>query len=144
MGITDKKKTGKNGKVKKGKRKKGTAPVPVSSILAPEITTQARRELEEAYVAVAEYSEEVFEHMRSTEENVMPNAYYMDDQADITWPMRPVVMEWLVVIHDYFMLLPETLFLAVNYFDRFLSCSVVSLGKLQLVGATALFIAAKY
>jgi hypothetical protein len=36
-------------------------------------------------------------------------------------------MEWLVEIHDHFELLPETLFLAVNYFDRFLSCSVVSL-----------------
>lgn len=47
-------------------------------------------------------------------------------------------------MHTRFGLLPETLFLAVNYIDRFLSCKVVSLGKLQLVGATALFVAAKY
>ena len=31
-----------------------------------------------------------------------------------------------------------------NYIDRFLSCKIISVGKLQLVGATALFIAAKY
>ncbi|KAL4794629.1 cyclin-like protein [Aspergillus venezuelensis] len=31
-----------------------------------------------------------------------------------------------------------------NYIDRFLSCKIVSLGKLQLVGATAILIAAKY
>ena len=48
------------------------------------------------------------------------------------------------ILHHRFNLLPETLFLCVNYIDRFLSCKVVSLGKLQLVGATAIFIAAKY
>jgi len=40
--------------------------------------------------------------------------------------------------------LPETLFLTVNYIDRFLSSKVVSIGKLQLVGATALLVASKY
>jgi hypothetical protein len=53
-------------------------------------------------------------------------------------------MDWLIQVHARFQLLPETLFLAVNYVDRFLSCKVVSLGKLQLVGATAIFVAAKY
>lgn len=47
-------------------------------------------------------------------------------------------------VHHRFGLLPETLFLCVNYIDRFLSCKIVSLGKLQLVGATAIFVAAKY
>ena len=58
--------------------------------------------------------------------------------------MRSVLMDWLVQVHARFQLLPETLFLCVNYIDRFLSCKVVSLGKLQLVGATAIFVAAKY
>lgn len=53
-------------------------------------------------------------------------------------------MDWLVQVHHRFSLLPETLFLCVNYIDRFLSCKVVSLAKLQLVGATAIFVAAKY
>jgi len=53
-------------------------------------------------------------------------------------------MDWIVQVHHRFSLLPETLFLCVNYIDRFLSCKVVSLGKLQLVGATAIFVAAKY
>ncbi|KAJ0324152.1 hypothetical protein Brms1b_001399 [Colletotrichum noveboracense] len=38
----------------------------------------------------------------------------------------------------------STLFLTVNYIDRFLSYKVVSIGKLQLVGATALLVASKY
>jgi hypothetical protein len=68
----------------------------------------------------------------------------MDDQTEIQWSMRSVLIDWLVQVHHRFCLLPETLFLAVNCIDRFLSVKVVSLGKLQLVGATALFVAAKY
>lgn len=75
---------------------------------------------------------------------MLPNAHYMDNQAEIQWSMRSVLMDWLVQVHHRFALLPETLFLCVNYIDRFLSCKIVSLGKLQLVGATALLVAAKY
>ena len=41
-------------------------------------------------------------------------------------------------------MLPETLYLAVNIIDRFLSMRIVSLPKLQLVGLSGLFIAAKF
>jgi G2/mitotic-specific cyclin 3/4 len=75
---------------------------------------------------------------------MLPNAHYMDNQAEIQWSMRSVLMDWLIQVHHRFSLLPETLFLCVNYIDRFLSCKIVSLGKLQLVGATAIFVAAKY
>lgn len=93
---------------------------------------------------VAEYGEEIFEYMREQEVKMLPNAHYMDNQHEIQWSMRSVLMDWLVQVHHRFNLLPETLFLTVNYIDRFLSCKVVSLGKLQLVGATAIFIASKY
>lgn len=73
-----------------------------------------------------------------------PNPHYMEDQSEIQWSMRAVLMDWLVQVHRRFGLLPETLFLCVNYIDRFLSNKIVSLGKLQLVGATAIFVAAKY
>lgn len=58
--------------------------------------------------------------------------------------MRSILMEWVVQVHARFNLLPETLFLAVNCIDRFLSVKPVSIAKLQLVGATALLVAAKY
>ena len=58
--------------------------------------------------------------------------------------MRSILMDWIVQVHQRFGLLPETLFLTANYVDRFLSAKVVSLNKLQLVGATALFVASKY
>ncbi|KPI38399.1 G2/mitotic-specific cyclin-4 [Cyphellophora attinorum] len=93
---------------------------------------------------VAEYGDEIFEYMREMEVKMLPNAHYMDNQHEIQWSMRSVLMDWLIQVHHRFNLLPETLFLTVNYIDRFLSCKIVSLGKLQLVGATAIFIASKY
>ncbi|KAF2216369.1 hypothetical protein CERZMDRAFT_109282 [Cercospora zeae-maydis SCOH1-5] len=93
---------------------------------------------------VAEYGDEIFEYMREMETRMSPNPFYMELQAEIQWSMRAVLVDWVVQVHQRFNLLPETLFLTINYIDRFLSCKVVSLGKLQLVGATAIFVAAKY
>ncbi|KAI5368006.1 Putative cyclin domain-containing protein [Septoria linicola] len=93
---------------------------------------------------VAEYGDEIFDYMREMEARMSPNPFYMELQAEIQWSMRAVLMDWVVQVHQRFNLLPETLFLTINYIDRFLSCKVVSLGKLQLVGATAIFVAAKY
>lgn len=68
----------------------------------------------------------------------------MTKQTELHWKMRSILMDWLVEVHQKFRLLPETLFIAVNLIDRFLSLRVVSMVKLQLVGLTGLFIAAKY
>jgi G2/mitotic-specific cyclin 3/4 len=75
---------------------------------------------------------------------MIPDMNYMDHQGELQWSMRSILLEWIVQVHGKFSLVPETLFLCVNYIDRFLSCKIISIGKLQLVGATALFIAAKY
>ena len=74
----------------------------------------------------------------------MADPDYMTRQAELTWSMRTILMEWLIEVHSKFRLLPETLLIAVNLVDRFLTLRVVSLAKLQLVGLTAMFIAAKY
>ncbi|KAL7625283.1 B-type cyclin [Parahypoxylon ruwenzoriense] len=93
---------------------------------------------------VIEYGEEIFHYMKEVEITLLPNPHYMDTQTEIRWSMRAVLMDWVIQVHTRFGLLPETLFSAVNFIDRFLSVKIVSLGKLQLVGATALFLAAKY
>ena len=76
--------------------------------------------------------------------STMANPTYMDDQEELQWRMRTILMDWLIEVHSKFRLLPETLFIAVNLIDRFLSQRVISLVKFQLVGLTALFVAAKY
>lgn len=67
----------------------------------------------------------------------------MENQKELAWKMRGILMDWLIQVHSRFKLLPETLFSCVNLIDRFLSARVVSLAKLQLVGVTCMFIAAK-
>jgi G2/mitotic-specific cyclin 3/4 len=73
-----------------------------------------------------------------------PNPNYMSSQRELTWHMRRILIDWLVQVHSRFHLLPETLFLTVNIIDRFLTLRNVPVSKLQLVGATAIFIASKY
>lgn len=93
---------------------------------------------------VSEYVGEIFEYLRELEIATMANPDYMDNQGELEWKMRGILVDWLLEVHTRFRLLPETLFLAVNIIDRFLSCKVVQLDRLQLVGVTAMFIASKY
>ena len=92
----------------------------------------------------AEYANDIFDYMRDLEVNSMPNPDYMSHQDDLEWKTRGILIDWLIEVHTRFHLLPETLFLAINIIDRFLSEKVVQLDRLQLVGITAMFIAAKY
>ncbi|KAF9157135.1 G2/mitotic-specific cyclin [Actinomortierella ambigua] len=93
---------------------------------------------------VAEYSRDIFEYFLRLQIETMPEPTYMDSQPELAWKMRGVLLDWLAEVHHKFRMLPETLFLAVNIMDRFMSLREVSLVKYQLVGITALFIAAKY
>ncbi|KAJ9473920.1 G2/mitotic-specific cyclin-2 [Pseudozyma hubeiensis] len=93
---------------------------------------------------VAEYVNDIFEYMKELEIINMPNGDYMANQKEINWDVRAILVDWLVDVHAKFRLLPETLYLAVNIIDRFLSRRTISLSKLQLVGVTAMFIASKY
>lgn len=92
---------------------------------------------------VSEYVNEIFTYLKEVEKATMPNPNYMEMQKDLAWKMRGILTDWLIQVHSRFRLLPETLFLCVNIIDRFLSARVVSLVKLQLVGITCMFIAAK-
>ncbi|KAJ5149726.1 hypothetical protein N7448_001304, partial [Penicillium atrosanguineum] len=92
----------------------------------------------------AEYVVEIFDYLKDLEMVTMPNPQYIDHQHDLEWKMRGILVDWLIEVHTRFRLLPETLFLAVNIIDRFLSAEIVALDRLQLVGVTAMFIASKY
>ena len=65
-------------------------------------------------------------------------------QRDINATMRGILIDWLVEVAEEYRLEAETLFLAVNYIDRFLSYVPVNRSKLQLVGVTCMLIASKY
>lgn len=68
----------------------------------------------------------------------------MEGQTEINWQMRQTLVDWLLQVHLRYHMLPETLWIAINIVDRFLTKRIVSVLKLQLVGVTAMFVAAKY
>ncbi|BCS27175.1 B-type cyclin nimE [Aspergillus puulaauensis] len=113
--------------------------------LAPEdfVADLDTEDLDDPLMA-AEYVVEIFDYLRDLEMETLPNPQYIVHQPDLEWKMRGILVDWLIEVHTRFRLLPETLFLAVNLIDRFLSAEVVALDRLQLVGVAAMFIASKY
>ncbi|XP_037071503.1 cyclin-A2-like [Pollicipes pollicipes] len=91
-----------------------------------------------------EYAADLYRIMRHVELDHRPRADFMARQPDISVAMRSILVDWLVEVNDEYKLNAETLHLAVNYIDRFLSVMTVVRAKLQLVGTTALFIASKF
>ncbi len=61
----------------------------------------------------------------------------------ITPGMRAVLVEWMTGIHRHFRLFQDSLFLAVNIVDRFLTTTLISRKCFPLLGITALLVAAK-
>lgn len=93
---------------------------------------------------VPEYAAEIHTYLREMEEKTRPKAGYMKKQPDITTSMRAILVDWLVEVGEEYKLQNETLYLAVNYIDRFLSSMSVLRGKLQLVGTAAMLLASKF
>lgn len=58
--------------------------------------------------------------------------------------MRAVLFNWLIDVHLKYKLHPQTFYIAINIIDTYLSAQIVYRNELQLVGITALWIAAKY
>ncbi|XP_062983789.1 cyclin-A1 [Elgaria multicarinata webbii] len=95
-------------------------------------------------MSVIEYAEDIHCYLREAEVRYRPKPCYMRKQPDITSSMRAILVDWLAEVGEEYKLQTETLYLAVNYLDRFLSCMSVLRGKLQLVGTAAVLLAAKY
>ena len=94
-------------------------------------------------VLVAEYSDSIYNYMGKLEAKYKPKPDYMDNQTFLDWEYRRTLVEWLVNIHQELDLIPETLFLAVNLMDRYLSKESIKLNKFRLIGIAALFVATK-
>lgn len=58
--------------------------------------------------------------------------------------MRAILVDWLVEVAEEYKLCADTLYLSVNYIDRFLSIHPVQRSNLQLVGISCMWIASKY
>ena len=68
----------------------------------------------------------------------------LDRHPDLQPRMRTIVLDWLIEVCELSKLQRETYYLAVDYFDRYLSTQrKVQQTQLQLIGITCLYVAAK-
>jgi cyclin A len=65
-------------------------------------------------------------------------------QKDVNPSMRAILIDWLVEVAEEYRLVPDTLYLTVNYIDRYLSGNEINRQRLQLLGVACMLIAAKY
>ncbi|XP_053128003.1 G2/mitotic-specific cyclin-B2 isoform X2 [Hemicordylus capensis] len=91
----------------------------------------------------SDYVKDIYWYLRQLEvqQNVSP--FYLDG-VELNGRMRAVLVDWLVQVHARFHLLQETLYMCVAIMDRYLQSQPVSRKELQLVGVTAMLLAAKY
>ena len=68
---------------------------------------------------------------------------YMSNQPKINANMRAILVDWLVDVQENFELYHETLYLAVKIVDHYLEKNNIERDQLQLLGATAVFLACK-
>ncbi|XP_050363492.1 cyclin-A1-4-like [Argentina anserina] len=93
----------------------------------------------------ATIASDIYKYLLESEVNRRPSMDYMETvQNDIDARMRAVLIDWLVEVAEEFRLIPDTLFLAVNYVDRYLSGNAMKKQRLQLLGVACMMIAAKY
>ncbi|GAA6021645.1 hypothetical protein JCM10207_008095 [Rhodosporidiobolus poonsookiae] len=91
-----------------------------------------------------EYRDDVRAYMYEMQSKTMANAELIDQQPELKWYMRGFLVDFLVEIHLQNRLRPETLYLALNIVDRYVSKRIVFKKHYQLVGCAALWIAAKF
>ncbi|XP_053549991.1 G2/mitotic-specific cyclin-B1 [Bombina bombina] len=91
----------------------------------------------------SEYVKDIYCYLRSLEEAQAVRPHYLKGH-EVTGNMRAILIDWLVQVQMKFRLLQETMFMAVGIIDRFMQDNPVPKSQLQLVGVTAMFLAAKY
>lgn len=91
-----------------------------------------------------EYAGPVCSHLALLEAQTLPAVAMIDQQPEVRWFMRPYLANFLAQMHSSLKLKPQTLFLCWSIIDRYCSKRVVFKKHYQLIGCTALWIAAKY
>ena len=92
----------------------------------------------------SEYFEDICYYMHLMENQTLGDLSLIDSQPELDWRMRSYLIDFLIEVHLHARLRPETLYLAVNIIDRYVSRRVVLKKHYQLVGCAALWIAAKF
>jgi cyclin B len=123
---------------------KASYPKAYGQSVQPQTAISTEEQRVSSVQSVHEYVPDITEQIFSKEALFLPRADLMDMQTDINAKMRMILIDWLIEVHMKYHLRPETLHLAVNLIDRFLSKVRITRKHLQLVGVVASFIASKF
>ncbi|EEY66597.1 cyclin-like protein [Phytophthora infestans T30-4] len=93
---------------------------------------------------VDEYACSIYESLRAREHRYHVTENIFAKQQSVSPKMRSVLVDWLVEVHQRFELEAPTLFLTINYIDRYMAQTSVKSQRFQLVGVAALLIASKF
>ncbi|KAG0202794.1 hypothetical protein BGX28_004775, partial [Mortierella sp. GBA30] len=93
-----------------------------------------------------ECSDKIFEHLHKMEIDLAPSIRYLKRRSDDFWDLRHFLVNKIALVHDQIGASPETLFLAINIFDRIFSKESVNFRHSHhngVVALTCLLIASK-
>ncbi|CAG5850678.1 G1/S-specific cyclin-D1 [Menidia menidia] len=97
-----------------------------------------------AYQDVNLLNDRVLHTMLKAEENYLPSPnYFKCVQREIVPKMRKILATWMLEVCEEQKCEEEVFPLAMNYLDRFLSVEATRKTRLQLLGATCMFLASK-
>ncbi|XP_078336420.1 G2/mitotic-specific cyclin-B-like isoform X2 [Crassostrea virginica] len=91
-----------------------------------------------------EYAEEIYEYLQYVERRFVYPENFSSSNGEVTSQMRSIMTDWFIQVQVHQELRQQTLHMAVELVDRFLTYKRVPLNTYQLVGITCLLIAAKY
>ncbi|RLN48672.1 hypothetical protein BBJ29_007623, partial [Phytophthora kernoviae] len=94
--------------------------------------------------SVDEYACAIYDNLRAREHRYHVTEDIFNNQKSVSPKMRSVLVDWLVEVHQRFELEAQTLYLTINYVDRYLAQAPVTPQRFQLVGVAALLIASKF
>jgi hypothetical protein len=91
-----------------------------------------------------DYAQEIVEYLQSWEKkNQLPKNHL--DQTNLTSKVHVVLVDWLIQVQEHLRLEQQTLHLGVAILHRFIHLEPrIPLPKIQLIGITAMLIAAKF
>ncbi|MGH0155734.1 UNVERIFIED_CONTAM: hypothetical protein FKN15_030356 [Acipenser sinensis] len=100
--------------------------------------------IKRAYQDANLLNDRVLRTLLKAEENYLPSAnYFKCVQKEILPYMRKIVATWMLEVCEEQKCEEEVFPLAMNYLDRFLSVEPTKKTRLQLLGATCMFLASK-
>ena len=75
---------------------------------------------------------QVLEQMLIRDEEYAITSFCLNRQRNITPKMREILIDWMIEVSDEFMLKRETLYISINYIDRFMLLAPYEIPKSEL------------